>query len=568
MSPKKILSLVMAGVLAVQPLLATASDLDQAFQSLVGPGSAATVNDPGRFSSAARSGVMLGGFEMRVPRNANAPTLLSATPPRINAGCNGISAHFGGFSFISGEEFTNLLKQIASGAALGFVASLVMKSLCPMCEAVVQELKSAAQAAARLAKDSCSIGEEFGRAFMDGMSSQGSGLNTCDKITTAAGASSDSLDSAASLCSTLTQAARTMNEWADRYPAGDGSTPGGQNEASRAAFECSQGLGNVTWNRLTSMDSEGIFGSVGDDANVRRLMLMNLMGADLRVSGDHDRVGCEAVAGGPPVVLSESKEQHYCKPPLDTRTITGIFMCGAPGAGGVPATTTRRVQEYCATFAAGAVGGGAAGETQVWTCDGGFTACPYLRLVPAREVFRGTGFLHRINALLHEASRRVRDSDPAGFNDDVGRQIIALVNAAPYPLYQAINAAAVYPAAANDLLDAMSVLVAEQFTHALFEEMLRLQGRTSNENTCITRPQATEILDFISSLRTQNANRLALIAQNFTVQEGMAEQIRHINLAVQRQVLSNDLLATGQLSDSLNRALSPTGASTPVPAGQ
>jgi len=562
MSTKKIISFLLAAALLLQPFGAVAADLDGAFTALLGDGSAVSTNAPGKFSSGARTGLSGGGFEMRVPRADVAPVLFSATPPKINAGCNGISAHFGGFSFISGTEFTDLLKKIGSGAAMGFVASLVMKSLCPMCEAVIQELKAAAQMAAKLAKDACSIGESYGRAFMGGESNQGNQENTCARMLSDSGGASDTQESSWSLCRTLVDANKSMSEWDAKASDGQGGVSGAQTANSKAEFQCSVGNGNLTWARLTSMDKEGTFGSISDDANVRKVMLMNLMGADLHHSGDFpDGVGCGDV------MLDAKKTQHFCTSKLDTRTLTGIFMCGANlgwtgGAAGAE-TYTGRIQRYCNTFLPGS-DKASAGPVQLWTCDkGDFTACPYLKLADASTVFTGRGFLLQVNELLREAVKRVRDGE-LGFSDETGQRIVKLVNAAPYPLYQAINAAAVYPAAADDLLDAMSVLVAEQFTHALFEEMLRLEGRSTG-TTCITPQQATEILNFIGALRLQNENRTKLMGQNLAVQEAITEQIRQVNQAIQRQVMSTDLLATGKLSQALNGALSPTGSRATAP---
>jgi len=176
---KKILCLVLAVTTAIAPLSANAVDLGKAFDNLIGPGVGVTVNQPGRYQSGARNSFSGGGVEVRVPRATNVPQLFSISPPRIEAGCNGISAHFGGFSFISGKEFEALLKQIASGAALGFVTSLVMKTLCPPCEAIVQELKTAAQFAANLAKNSCQFGAKLGREFLAGLGTSPSSEDKC-----------------------------------------------------------------------------------------------------------------------------------------------------------------------------------------------------------------------------------------------------------------------------------------------------------------------------------------------------------------------------------------------------
>lgn len=547
---KKILSAILALALMLQPFTAGATDLTQAFTDLLGPGTAASASAPGRFSSASRTGVTLGGFEMRTPR-ASVPTLLSASAPRISAGCNGISAHFGGFSFISGTDFTKLMEQIASGAALGFVASLVMKSLCPMCEAVVQELKSAAQAAARLAKDACNVGEQFARAYFSGSDSQGSAANACEKVTADSGAASDTLESAKDLCLNLKAASKSLNEWADS--AG----------VDKADVNGEHGLGNVTWHRLKQLEGPG----GGAESLGRKLMLINMMGAEISVA-DGERVGCDARDGTPievgvPGPDGKVRERAYCPPMTDPKTLVGYYMCGArPGALPTPATSAR-VVKYCSTYADGSSGASAGvNANKLWTCEDE-DKCYYLKASDASTTITGEGILVQINKLLTEAVTRVRTGNQ-GFTDATGRKIIALVDAAPYPLYQAINAAAVYPAAGTEIIDAMSVAVAEQFAHAMLNETLRVAGRGGATGT-ISREQASAILDFLGKLRSQSEASMALLGNQFAVQQGLTEQIRTINNTIQRQVLSEDMLSSGNVSQALNRALAPNGASATAP---
>lgn len=559
---KKIACFLLALVTAAQPMVASAADLDSAFSNLMGTGGAVSINSPGRFQSAARGGFSAGGLEMRVPRGNSVPQLLTASAPRISAGCNGISAHFGGFSFISGQEFANLLKQIASGAALGFVSSLVMKTLCPACEAVVQELKTAAQKAAELAKNSCELGKQWGEKFASSISSSVDMPSVCSTTSADNGGSSDTLSAYGSACKTLQSAYSSLKDF---NSGANTTTPEGKKQTE--ALECPIGAGNKTWRLLTGLDEKGGLGGLSEEANLRKLLVINLLGAEMEYSGSYT-VGCDTGAGGAWEASEEQamgKNKNFCTPPADMRMYTGLFLCGA-----APATLdglSPAAKRYCQDYWGAA---GPAQPLQLWTCTAGkgstqedFRNCPYLMRTDASNVVRGQGFFIRINKLLLSAVERVRTG--VGYEDAEGQQIIALIQIAPYPLFQAINAAAVYPGAATELLDTMSVLVAEQYTHAVLDEMLRMEGRSSG-GTCMTQTQATRVLDFISHLRTQNQSRLQMIGQHMAVQDGLTEQIRQINLTIQKQVMSEDLLATGKLSESLNRALTPTnaGASAPI----
>lgn len=562
----KILTLTLAVTVGLQPLTSQAVNLGDAFQSLTGSGSAMSTNEAGRYTSAARTGFTAGGFDLRVPRAGNAPQLLSVTPPRVTAGCNGISAHFGGFSFISGAEFGQLLKQIASGAALGFVSSLVMKTLCPACEAVVQELKTAAQQASRLAKDSCQVGQTFAEDFKKSLGATGDAISVCaENSSQLTGAEADSLSAYQKTCNTLWKAKQFLSDNISKTDANGNKL---KEEDKQAALMCSNvGYGNKTWYRLSEMDKKGVGASLDNEANVRKLMLINIMGADMESADNATPVGCDTGNGSTWTASpnTEGGDANYCKPATDLKALTGFFMCGAALSGTGTTKISKKVISYCKAMQTAPSDGSQ--ETKLWTCRTGkggqadFANCPYLELVPASQVVQGEGFLIQVNNLLREGVDRVRSGKSfySTDGDDKGKRVIALVNAAPYPLYQVINAAAVYPAAADELIDSMSILVAEQFAYAMFDEMMRLDGRSSN-NRCVTRDQATQMLDFVNQLRSQAEKNLSLIAQQFSVQQGISEQIRQVNMAIQRQVMSQDLLATGKMTEALNKAITGTGA--------
>lgn len=561
---KKIACVLLALVLATEPLMVNATDLGSAFSKLVGAGGgAATINSPGHFSSAARSGFSGGGVELRVPRGGAGPQLFSVSTPSISAGCNGISMHFGGFSFISGQEFVQLLKNIASGAALGFVSSLVMKTLCPSCEAVVQELRAAAQAAARYAKDACAIGQDWAKKFQDGDGKGTDVPDSCSRSAADSGAASDYSKAVSSICSGI----RASTDWLNNHnPQVKGTGPAA--EGAKAELQCITDTGNTTWLRLIAFDEAGSLSGIADDANARKLLLINLLGAEMTFSGSAIDMGCDKPGGNAPwkpdASDSTKNDKNYCAPTMDMKGFVDVFMCGGKasrGAGMSPAGKT-----YC-----DALDAAAGGDLQMWGCKADSTAnaadnyatCPYLKMMPVSTVFKGQGFLVRVNTLLTSAVERVRTG--TGYDDAEGKQIIALINAAPYPLYQAINAAAVYPSAATELLDTLSVMVAETFVHVMIDEMMRLEGRASSK-LCMPRAQAIQVLNFVNSLRELNEKSLAKLATSFTIQQQISEQIRTLNIAIQREVMSEELLQSGKLGQQLNHALTPTNAGQGLPA--
>lgn len=71
--------------------------------------------------------------------------LLSMTLPHINAGCGGIDAYLGSFSFINGEQLGRLVQQIMSNAA-GYFFDLALQTTVP-------EMKTAKDFLQKMASD-------------------------------------------------------------------------------------------------------------------------------------------------------------------------------------------------------------------------------------------------------------------------------------------------------------------------------------------------------------------------------------------------------------------------------
>lgn len=558
----KIINVIVAFALSGALLSpAQAVDLGAAFNSITA-GVSANVDSPSAFSSQARVGMSGGGVDIRVPRGSGSPQLVSLTPPTVSAGCNGISAHFGGFSFISGQEFGKLLKNVASGAALGFVSSLVMKTLCPVCEQVISNLTNTAREAAKSIRDSCQLGKNLAADFKDSIDRS----QMCANIDTANGNSSqDALASYFGVCNKVSDAVDVVRQ-------ANGIKANPTDAADFMALQgvyCAMQSGNVTWATLDSFASS----TESDTENhARKIMLLNILGAEMGGASDK-KVSCELASGT--VVFSEDgankkgteKPMDYCAPTTDTSVLTGLFLCGA---GDLPATgVSQRIQKYCADYFGGAYPGATGTvsprNVRLWRC-GADTAedrkyCNELVLAPASTVLKGEGFLVHVNKRLLTAVENVRNN--VGFDTPEGREIIKLINVAPYPLYQAINAAAVYPAAATDLLDSMSILVAEQMAYALLDDMLKLRGK-STSYSCPMRPaQATKLLDFMAAFRGEAATRKSLMGQSLATQQQLTMQIREINSAISQQVLSVDLLTAGQMSENVNSMVTSSNAGAP-----
>ncbi len=105
---KKIATMVATSVLTGMSLTATigqaeASALNDAFDRLSSAGGGfSSSTSATAFETRTRHGYSAGGMTMRFSQNRY--SLVNLDPPRLEVGCNGIDAHFGGFSYIDSEQ--------------------------------------------------------------------------------------------------------------------------------------------------------------------------------------------------------------------------------------------------------------------------------------------------------------------------------------------------------------------------------------------------------------------------------------------------------------------------------
>lgn len=112
------------------------SDLESFFNKM-GGGS--------NFSSGAvvkgqQAGYLVGG-SMYVRTPVRTLNLISVTIPTVNAGCGGIDAYFGAFSFVNREALQQMAKNIMSNA-MGYAFNLALETTCPQCKAVLDTIQS------------------------------------------------------------------------------------------------------------------------------------------------------------------------------------------------------------------------------------------------------------------------------------------------------------------------------------------------------------------------------------------------------------------------------------------
>jgi len=114
------------------------------------------VTPAGKYESQAGGHYSAGGVYARAPiRSYN---LVTVTPPSISAGCGGIDAYLGGFSFINKAQFTSLLRNIGSNAQ-GYLFNLALQTFAPQIYSITNDLQTTIQKINAASINSCETAE-------------------------------------------------------------------------------------------------------------------------------------------------------------------------------------------------------------------------------------------------------------------------------------------------------------------------------------------------------------------------------------------------------------------------
>ncbi|UTH74230.1 conjugal transfer protein TraH [Chromobacterium sp. IIBBL 290-4] len=153
MKPKLLVSLLMLS-LAFSPAPALASlknEVEGMWKS--------TMTPPSTWETQRRFGASLGSVSLRSPQRQF--NLVSFDPPRIEAGCRGVSLYMGAFSFINAEEFRQLLRNIGS-AAIGFFFEMALQTLSGSLHSVLSGLAEKVQQLNQMFQNTCRISKAIG----------------------------------------------------------------------------------------------------------------------------------------------------------------------------------------------------------------------------------------------------------------------------------------------------------------------------------------------------------------------------------------------------------------------
>jgi conjugative transfer pilus assembly protein TraH len=117
-------------------------------------GAMVNVTPPSVFETQRRGGIAGGSVNLRT-KVVN-EQLISFTPPSFEAGCGGIDMYMGSFSFISKEQFIQLMRSVAANAP-GYAFNLALGAICEKCQQSIETLQKKIQEFNQFFGNSCQL---------------------------------------------------------------------------------------------------------------------------------------------------------------------------------------------------------------------------------------------------------------------------------------------------------------------------------------------------------------------------------------------------------------------------
>ncbi|MGC8518951.1 MAG: conjugal transfer protein TraH [Steroidobacteraceae bacterium] len=535
--------LTLAGAMFLSALRpAQAGGISGALSNLLS-GAGVSANGPGYFNSEARGVYLMGGADVRFPTRTS-PTLLSVNPPYVYAGCGGISAYFGGMSYINGNQIKQLIQEIAQNS-IGLVSMLAIKELCPQCADVIAEMQAIAQKAADLSISSCSMSKwliQKGAGLMGGTANFSDNTQSTLAATDAAmGKSSGYL---ADMYNGVTNADNFLTSLDSNITAQEKAAGVNPNSQVGQAMLCaSGGECNTVWNLL---DQSDLGNSTEPEVIWDKTLLMNLMGT---------KVVCPKGSSCPQLPNTGFELYPATLGVAGTGGKAGsmynvyrLFLCGMNWrTAGKNAAVQQVIDYYCGGTNRSQQASTGFSKIVVFQCGDSDlysnpnVPCTDIVREPLSESLLGTteGYLPYVANILDQGVQEVIDNQP------LSNQVIALLQIVPAPLYQAVNAAAVFPSASQDLVTSMSVYTADLLVDDEIRHIARTAARLKSSSE-IQQKQIEQLYKFLGAMVLLAKQNNKSFMTSIEMQQALMQQIREINAAVARETVSQGLLGASQ----------------------
>jgi len=127
------------------------------------------ISGPSSFATQKRNYATFGGANLRWQTHSD--PLVSVSKPRFKAGCGGIDAYMGGFSFMQFEYLVQKLQRIMGPAAAAFAFDIALNTLCEQCSKSIKSFTAIVDRLNGLQLDDCKASKVVATTIVDGFKS-------------------------------------------------------------------------------------------------------------------------------------------------------------------------------------------------------------------------------------------------------------------------------------------------------------------------------------------------------------------------------------------------------------
>lgn len=538
---------------------AHAGGLDGAFNSLLGSGEA-NVNKPGRYQSQARNIQYFGSMSVRFPISGNIRFVTMSTP-RIDAGCHGIDVHLGAIQWISLDKIVEVIEQTARNA-IGPIIMMAMEWLFPSLAATVNDWIAKIQEALSMMTNSCALATSL--------------VGSANEWAKAKYA--DTYAVSQQSCSQLAQRWNWCSDEADCKSTCEGPKIGKKMSESWKRFTSSEkqmeGLNkpefmNTTWVGFRATGLVGL--NITDTTKTEAQQEADLASIDALTGYVLGELLMSHTGTYIPTRLPDDSEPDddaditpkHIEGRLPADALLEIFMCGSEYFVGTapPATSVDKAWwDYCdeifSTSSSGpnpnphayrmnrcGIGGASMLEKMHCLRITTPTLKEYLEDDPRARAALSGGFLRLVRQTLEGAV------DDVVKDVEVREEARRLISISPFPLYKAINLAAVYPSISRELItnysETLAFYLAQQYFHHAITSARR---HTSAEGL----PVSSDVVELAQTASANIQQKISTKFQQIQSQmqyiEAIQAQVQQIEGAILNSIYHRDLLGNQAFS--------------------
>lgn len=545
---RQIITAIIIGSCLFSAQIAQASSINNAFNSLLSGTTSATTNG-GIFSGKTHTTITGGGYNINFAPSSNV-NLISVTPPSLSAGCGGISAFFGGMSYINGAQIQKLLQNISQGVTAGlFLAA--MGAICPQCEQWIAKAEDWLQKASQLAINGCQMGMSIAQDMAN--KAMSASHHKCINLAAATNTSTDTLAASQSTCNGQSATESYLKGVWDNAFGGAANSTSKTTANQCVAMQEADGAGNTTWVALHSIGGWRNFPYVSD-------LLMSLVGTKTSsLKGKQYGTVAGTINPNQFVTFYEcgtdpaAWQQTAYLQNLAQGTSSGSLNV-ATGGNSMGSVFTQ-MKQHCLDSLNQS--GYRSTQLKVLACvdssgnveSSDFTnGCLHVKAVPASDMNNwnlnasggpgSAGFEYYVLNTLAEGVYEVANNKPITAN------VIELINVSPFPLYKALNIAAVYPSVADSIISDNAEALGMMLSLAWVQHQLKMVNAGMNgKPACLLAGIMKAYHKAELSMNSEIRTKFKQINTIYTHEQMVINQVKDVNQAILNNIYSDGLMS-------------------------